>query len=88
MPDEETIATIKEEYEKQLEAQKAEYEKLLEAQKAEYEKQLEAQKEEHKQDIRALFAGRKETPAPTPEKSDDEKMLDALRKRFNLNKEN
>ena len=77
MADEATIATIKEEYEKQLEAQKAEY-----------EKQLEAQKEEHKQDIRDLFAGRKETPAPTPEKSDDEKMLDALRIRFNLNKEN
>ena len=86
MADEATIATIKEEYEKQLEAQKAEYEKQLEAQKAEYEQRLEAQKEEHKQDIRDLFAGRKDHPAPEPEKSDMEKSLDALRKRFKLTK--
>lgn len=84
MPDDETLEVIKEEYEKKLKEQRAEYDKKLEDQRDEYEKKLADQKEEHKQDIRDLFAGRKEVPNPEPEKSDEDKALDALRKRFNI----
>lgn len=84
MPDKETLEVIREEYEKKLAEEREEYEQKLEQQRTEYEQKLAQQKEEHKQDIRDLFAGRKEAPAPRPEKSDEDKTLDALRKRFKI----
>lgn len=84
MLDKETLEVIKEEYEKKLAEEREKHEQELVALRSEYEKKLAQQKEEHKQDIRDLFAGRKEAPAPAPEKSDEDKTLDALRKRFKI----
>lgn len=84
MADEQTLEVIREEYEKKLAEEREKHEQELAAQRNEYEQKLAQQKEEHKQDIRDLFAGRKEAPAPAPEKSDEDKTLDALRKRFKI----
>lgn len=88
MADEQTLEVIREEYEKKLAEEREKHEQELAAQRTEYEQKLAQQKEEHKQDIRDLFAGRKEAPAPEPEKSDEDKTLDALRKRFNIKGDN